>query len=111
MFWFYSRPIKFAIYANGKMLRDFFVENKHFEQFEMFLGCPVFSRSHNLSMSANNKKRNASLNHKILVMRVPPDAPSLSAIATMNWFVLLLEYLSRASNKHPNQRDLPASFR
>ena len=74
----FIQPIKFAIYANGKILRDFLLEQTQIEQFVDISQCNnVFPDPTTYPCLPIIKKETPSSDHKILVVRVPPDAPEL----------------------------------
>ena len=73
----FIQPIKFAIYANGKMLRDFLLEQTQIEQFVDVSQCPVFPDPTTYPCLPIIKKGMPSSDHKILVVQVPPEAPEL----------------------------------
>ena len=73
----FIQPIKFAIYANGKTLRDFLLGQTQIEQFVDVSQCRVFPDPTTYPCLPIIKKGTPSAEHKILVVRVPPDAPEL----------------------------------
>ena len=74
----FIQPIKFAIFANGKILRDFLLEQTQIEQFVDISQCSnVFPDPTTYPCLPIIKKGSPSSNHKILVVRVPPGAPEL----------------------------------
>ena len=74
----FIQPIKFAIYANGKILRDFLLEQTQIEQFVDISQCSnVFPDPTTYPCLPIIKKGTPSSDHKILVVRVPPEAPEL----------------------------------
>ncbi len=74
----FIQPIKFAIYANGKVLRDFLLEQTQIEQFVDISQCSdVFPDPTTYPCLLIGKKGAPSSDHKILVVRVPPEAPEL----------------------------------
>ena len=74
----FIQPIKFAIYANGKVLRDFLLEQTQIEQFVDISQCSnVFPDPTTYPCLPIIKKGTPSSDHKILVVRVPPEAPEL----------------------------------
>ena len=73
----FIQPIKFAIYANGKTLRDFLLGQTQIEQFVDVSQCRVFPDPTTYPCLLIIKKGTPSAEHKILVVRVPPDAPEL----------------------------------
>ena len=74
----FIQPIKFAIYANGKILRDFLLEQTQIERFVDISQCNnVFPDPTTYPCLPIIKKGTPSSDHKILVVRVPPDAPEL----------------------------------
>ncbi len=73
----FIQPIKFAIYANGKTLRNFLLGQTQIEQFVDISQCRVFPDPTTYPCLPIVKKGPPSSDHKILVVRVPPDAPEL----------------------------------
>ena len=74
----FIQPIKFAIYANGKMLRDLLLEQTQIEQFVDISQCrDVFPDPTTYPCLPIIKKETPSSDHKILVVRVPPEMPEL----------------------------------
>ena len=74
----FIQPIKFAIFANGKILRDFLLEQTQIEQFVDISQCSnVFPDPTTYPCLPIVKKETPSSDHKILVVRVPPEAPEL----------------------------------
>ena len=74
----FIQPIKFAIYANGKILRDFLLEQTQIEQFVDISQCrDVFPDPTTYPCLPIIKKGTPSSDHKILVVRVPSEAPEL----------------------------------
>ena len=74
----FVQPIKFAIYANGKILRDFLLEQTQIEQFVDISQCrDVFPDPTTYPCLPIIKKGTPSSDHKILVVRVPSEAPEL----------------------------------
>ncbi len=74
----FIQPIKFAIYANGKMLRDLLLEQTQIEQFVDISQCrEVFPDPTTYPCLPIIKKGTPSSDHKILVVRVPPEMPEL----------------------------------
>ena len=80
----FIQPIKFAIYANGKTLRDFLLEQTQIEQFVDVSQCRIFPDPTTYPCLPIIKKRTPSSNHKILVVRVPPEAPELISNSKVN---------------------------
>ncbi len=73
----FIQPIKFAIYANGKTLRDFLLGQTQIEQFVDVSQCRIFPDPTTYPCLPIVKKGTPSSEHNILVVRVPPDAPEL----------------------------------
>ena len=74
----FIQPIKFAIFANGKILRDFLLERTQIEQFVDISQCSsVFPDPTTYPCLPIVKKGTPASDHKILVVRVPPEAPEL----------------------------------
>ena len=74
----FIQPIKFAIFANGKILRDFLLEQTQIEQFVDISQCSkVFPDPTTYPCLPIVKKGMPSSDHKILVVRVPSEAPEL----------------------------------
>ena len=108
----FIQPIKFAIYANGKTLRDFLLGQTQIEQFVDVSQCRVFPDPTTYPCLPIIKKGTPSAEHKILVVRVPPDAPEL--ISDSNSELKSGNHCPNTSVKvQPNTRKrvLSASFR
>ena len=73
----FIQPIKFAIYANGKTLRNFLLEQTQIEQFVDISQCRIFPDPTTYPCIPIVKKGTATSDHKVLVVRVPPEAPEL----------------------------------
>ena len=74
----FIQPIKFAIFANGKILRDFLLEQTQIEQFVDISQCSnVFPDPTTYPCLPIVKKGTPSSDHKILVVHVSPEAPEL----------------------------------